>query len=237
VTRIANAGSDLLGAVSPGEIVTISGSFLGPDTALGLQLTSTGSLITQLGDTIVSFDGIQAPLIQVSSQQITAIAPYEIDGRASVNLVVKNKEKSSPPINLAVVAAAPGIFLSKAIGTAFLTIFNSDLSVNGPNHGAAKGSSIILFATGEGLLNPLPQTGSIATPNGGGFAKPVNAVSATIDGQTAQVQYAAQGPGLISGIMQVELTIPAGSSSGQVALVLTIGTASTVLQMVTVTVL
>lgn len=233
VTKIVNAASDLTGDVSPGEILVITGSFLA-QSDIGFQLGSNQTLATQLGDTTVMFDEIQAPLIAVSAGQVTAIAPYEIDGRASVSLKVQNKGQSSAPVSLAVVATAPGIFQAKTIGPSYLTILNGDLSVNSAAKPAAKYSPITIFATGEGILTPAVQTGSIATPTGDAFSKPASAVSLTIGGQAAQVLYAGQGPGLFSGVLQVQATIPAASASGPEPLVLTIGNADTKLQTITV---
>src|SRR5581483_314805 len=78
VTAIVSAADFLAGSVSPGELVTIFGSNIGPSTPLGLTLSSTGTVETTLGTTTVTFNGIAAPLIYVSANQINAIVPYEV---------------------------------------------------------------------------------------------------------------------------------------------------------------
>jgi len=87
-TTLVNSASNTPGAVSPGEIITIYGSNLGPATAMGLQLTGAGLVATTLGNTQVTFDNIPAPLIYVSATQINAIVPYEIAGRVNTNVVI-----------------------------------------------------------------------------------------------------------------------------------------------------
>jgi uncharacterized protein (TIGR03437 family) len=50
-------------------------------------------------------------------------------------------------------------------------------------------------------------------------------VTATIDGYPATVVFNGEAPGIIAGVMQVNLAIPAGASSGAVPVVVRIGDA------------
>src|SRR5205085_11634718 len=81
VTKVQNAASFAFGAVSPGELVYLEGTDLGPATLVQLALDANGNVSTKLDDTQVLFDGVPAPLVYVSDTKITAIAPYEISGR------------------------------------------------------------------------------------------------------------------------------------------------------------
>lgn len=63
IGAIANAGSYAAGSVSPGEIVTLFGSNMGPDVLVGLVLDANGNVATNLAGTSVLFDGTPAPLI------------------------------------------------------------------------------------------------------------------------------------------------------------------------------
>jgi len=56
---IVNAASYAGGSVSPGEIVTIFGTFPGPASLVTLQLNSQGDVSTNLGGMEVSFDGFK----------------------------------------------------------------------------------------------------------------------------------------------------------------------------------
>jgi uncharacterized protein (TIGR03437 family) len=84
------------------------------------------------------------------------------------------------------------------------------------------------------VLTPPVTTGSVAEPIGGAFAKLVTAISLTIDGQSAQIQYSGQFPGLISGILQIQAIVPSSVGSGPMPLVLTIGSATTSSQSITI---
>jgi uncharacterized protein (TIGR03437 family) len=51
-------------------------------------------------------------------------------------------------------------------------------------------------------------------------------VAAAIDGQPAQVQYVGAAPGLVAGVFQMNLVVPATVSSGNVSLVVSFGSAT-----------
>jgi uncharacterized protein (TIGR03437 family) len=56
---------------------------------------------------------------------------------------------------------------------------------------------------------------------------PILPVTATVGGVTATVAYAGSAAGLVSGVMQVNLIIPAGApTGGSVPIVVTVGTTS-----------
>ena len=80
--------------------------------------------------------------------------------------------------------------------------------MNGPGKPAAKGSVVAVYMTGEGETNTVPADGSIAPVNGTGLYKPLLAVTATVGGIPATVQYFGSSPGIVYGVMQVNLTIP-----------------------------
>jgi uncharacterized protein (TIGR03437 family) len=62
-------------------------------------------------------------------------------------------------------------------------------------------------------------------------------VSVTIGGLTAQIEYAGEAPGLVSGVLQVNAVIPAGIAPGsQPSVILTVGSASSAQQTITVAV-
>jgi uncharacterized protein (TIGR03437 family) len=88
---------------------------------------------------------------------------------------------------------------------------NQDSTPNGPSHRAAKGSAIVIFATGAGLTFPASVDGIIA---GASPPKPVLPVTAAVGGQPAQVSYAGGAPFEINGILQVNIVIPASAQSG-----------------------
>ena len=222
---IVNAASLQPGAVSPGEIVTIFGAGLGPSDGVGFSLTTQSTVPTMLAGVTVSFDEYPAPLLYVAGQQINAIVPYEIAGSAVTKVVVARNGAASPAISMQVADTAPAIFSG---------ILNADNSYNSPDNPAAKGSVIQFFATGEGSY-----AGSITgavTPSQPPFPRPIAPVAVTIGGQPAQILYAGEAPGLISGVLQVNAVINGNVASGPQAVVLTVGDNSNAFQTITVTV-
>lgn len=227
VTAIVNAADFLAGnGVSPGELVTIFGSSIGPATPIGLQLTSGGAVATTLGATSVTFNGIAAPLIYVSANQINAIVPYEVTGTTSANVVIMNDNAASQSFQVNIVPTAPGIFASGQNGSGQGAILNQNLSLNESTNPAAAGTVIAIYATGEGQLTPAGVTASVTPSTGTNFPKPNAAVTVTIGGQPATVLYAGEAPGLVSGVLQVNAMVPAGLTTGNQPVVITVGGAS-----------
>ena len=82
---------------------------------------------------------------------------------------------------------------------------------------------ISIYATGEGRTSPPGVTGSVT---GSDLKNPVLQVSAKIGGQRAEVQYAGSAPGLVAGVLQVNVKIPENAPTGAVPIAIVVGTAS-----------
>lgn len=216
---VVSAASGLGNGVSPGEIVAVYGQDLGPSSlALG-TFDADNVLSNTVGGTQVLFDGKPAPLIYSVAGQLSAIVPYAVAGKTSTQVQIQYNGKSSPMIQVPVVDAAPGIF--NVPGSSQAAALNADLSVNNSGTPAAKGSVIVLFATGEGQTNPGGVDGKIATDT---FPKPVLPVTVTIGGTAAQVLYYGAAPFEVAGVLQINAMIPAAVASGAVPVVVQVGT-------------
>lgn len=220
VSLVGSAASFLTGAVAPGEILTISGSGLGPNSGLGFELTSTGLIGTALGETEVLFDGVPAPILYTQQNQLTVIVPFAASGLANIQMIVENNGVSSLPLTIPVAASAPALFTTGGNGIGQGAILNEDGSQNSAANPAANGSVIVLYATGAGQTNPLGIDGLLA---GDILPTPVLPVSVTIGGQAAKVLYAGAAPGLVAGVMQVNALVPEGIHSGAVPVQLKVG--------------
>ncbi|MEP6538629.1 MAG: IPT/TIG domain-containing protein [Bryobacteraceae bacterium] len=223
ITAVVNAANNQPGAVSPGELVTIYGTAIGPATGVGLQLTSNGMVSTNLGNTVVTFDGIPAPLTYVSANQINVIVPYEVNGRTTTNIVVQRATVNSTATNVRVTDTAPAIFTASQGAAGQGAILNANNTPNSSANPAAKGSAVAIFGTGEGQLIPGGVTGSVTANSGLTFPKPVGNVSVTVGGVPAAVQYAGSAPGLVAGVLQVNVVIPQSVASGNQPVVITVG--------------
>ena len=219
---VVNAASFAGGAVAPGEMITIFGAGIGPATFTNFAITSTGRFDNYLANTKITFDGVPAPFIYVSSMQTTVMVPYSVAGKTSTQMVITHAGRASAPINLAVSAAAPGLFSADSSGQGNGAILNQDNTVNTPENPAAKGSYIALFGTGDGQTNPAGVDGLIASK---AYPKPVLPVRIAIGGIEAEVAYTGAAPGGIAGFFQMNAKIPDNVPSGAVPVVVTVGTA------------
>ena len=91
LTAGINAASYVGGSVSPGEIVVIFGSGLGPNTLVGPQLDAGGYVSSSLAGTQVLFDGVAAPIIYTQASQVSVVVPYEVIGRTQVQVVYQGQ--------------------------------------------------------------------------------------------------------------------------------------------------
>jgi uncharacterized protein (TIGR03437 family) len=100
-------------------------------------------------------------------------------------------------------AAAPGIFAVNAANQA--AVLNLDGTLNSPSNPAAPGSIIAIYGTGGGATNPMGRTGEVAPLIQAPLTLPV---AVQINGQNVDVIYAGAAPGLISGVIQINVRIP-----------------------------
>src|ERR1039457_3867104 len=107
VTNVASYGN---GSISPGEMVVIFGTGMGPSNVVGFQLDQQGRVATTVSQVQVLFDGNPAPLIYVSAKQISAMVPYGITGTASTQIQVVYQGSTSDSFQKPIAPSAPGIF-------------------------------------------------------------------------------------------------------------------------------
>jgi uncharacterized protein (TIGR03437 family) len=227
IKGVTNAASYATGAVSPGELVTLFGTAIGPATAADATTDpSTGKLSTTIGGVQVLFNGISAPMIYASSTQVSAVVPYEMAPVASPSVWIKYAGQTSNAFQLTSTTTAPGLFTQNASGSGPGSILNQDNSVNGPGNRAVKGSIVQVYLTGEGATSPPSVTGAITTATlvpPQVTPAPLLAVGVTISGQPALYVYAGEAPGLVAGMMQLNVQIPANGASGELPILVSVG--------------
>ena len=236
LSTIANAGSGAFGTIAPGELIDIKGTNLGPTTAASFTVGAGNTLNSTLNGVQVLFDGIPGTPIYVSPTQINAIVPYEIAGRAVTNVVVSYLNQLSASIPQNVANQAPGIFTWSANGSGQASVLNQNYTYNGPSIGlvenganittspAAAGQFIVVYMTGGGQTNPPSVTGTV-TPSAVGsplYAIPLSSITATINGVNAPVIWAGASPGEVNGVIQVDITVPAGVHGNALPVAITV---------------
>jgi uncharacterized protein (TIGR03437 family) len=228
IAAVANAASWQTGPVSPGELVSIFGISIGPSTTSTLMLDQGGNVSTTLDGVQVLFSGIPAPQTYVGGGQINAVVPYELAGVANPSVQVKAGGQASNAFPLALTPAAPALFTSNGSGAGPGAILNQDNSLNGPDHPAAKGDYVVLYMTGEGLTDSCA-TGKITTVSAGPrlTPQPLLSPAVLVGGQPAFVAWYGEAPDLVSGVLQVNIQIPANAPSGDVPISVSLGGIST----------
>jgi len=206
-SEVLSAASFTSGPVAPGEIITLIGSGIGPVPA---QQPASGITSTVLGGVTVYFDGITAPLLYAGPNQINAIVPFEIAGESATNMLVENSGQVVAGYLLPVADAAPAIFTLNASGTGPGAVLNYDLTLNSPTNPAARGSMIVVYATGVGSMNPQPTDGQATTV----ASYPNLPLSVTIGGLAANVLYSGVAPGEVAGLIQINCVVPQDVTPG-----------------------
>jgi uncharacterized protein (TIGR03437 family) len=228
IKGVTNAASYATGSVSPGELVTIFGTNIGPVTAASATTDpATSKLATTIGGVQVLFNGTAAPMIYASSTQVSAVVPYEMASVVSPSVWIKYLGQTSNVYQLTTATTAPGLFTQNASGSGPGAILNQDNTLNGPNNPAAKGSIVQVYLTGEGQTSPPGITGAITTaslPPPQVTPAPLLAIGVTINGLPALYVYAGEAPGLVAGMMQLNVQIPATALSGDLQILVSIGT-------------
>jgi endo-1,4-beta-xylanase len=225
--NVLNAASYAGGAVAPGEIVTIFGANYGPANLVAGQLDASGRFPANVAGVQVLFDGVLAPLVYAKAGQVSAIVPFEVAGEQQTAIQYQYNPGSGAVVSntamAPVTAAAPAIFALDASGSGPGAILNADYMVNSASNPVAAGGAILVFGTGGGAIVGGAADGALAPGAGSLVTQPV---TATIGGVAAIVLYAGPAPGLVNGMIQVNLTVPAGLTPGPQPVAITVGTAA-----------
>jgi len=211
-------------SVAPGELISLFGADLAP----ALPYIPTGGVAESSNAFGVFFNGIPAPILYSSAQQINLQVPYQIAGASTVAMQVLNQQIANPVSEthtLGVVERQPAIFLSPAafespfpglstcggasvLGQAAVAL-NADGTVNDCSNPATVGSMVTVFLNGFGPATPALATGAIVT------SPPIDLAPSLDPGSFTGTTVIATTtvPGSITGVAQVQLTV--GGASGQ----------------------
>jgi len=219
VTVSSSAGPSLIGvansaasfvspAVAPNELVSLFGIGIGPAIPATAPVTDGQAPLT-LDGVGVSFDGISAELLYVGPTQINAVVPSQIYGRDNVTVEVTTPSGTIQGTRMSLRPSQPQVFLASQDGSLPpAAALNQDGTTNSASNPAEQGSIVSVWATGAG-----------ATMDDGLPALPVTVLDVQRIGAekrlfySLEVLYAAQAPGMVNGVMQINFRLPESSSA------------------------
>src|SRR5258708_4002174 len=206
-------------ALSAGSLASIFGSNLAATTS-----SAQPPLPIQLGGTSVSVNGIAAPLLFVSPNQIDFQVPSPGDMVPGVSsaagIVVATAAGQSAPYQLAAGStAAPGIFTVNSTGCGLGAVLNvaadGGVSLNSPTNSAAPGTFISIYGTGNGSVLNSPPDGTPAPASP--LAVSLGGASPLFDfsegGNEGPTFWIGRAPALV-GVDQFNFLVPATARQG-----------------------
>jgi uncharacterized protein (TIGR03437 family) len=211
ITAVANGASFLADAVSPGEVLAVFGANLGPAQLTNLQMNAGGQVTSTLANTQIFFDGVSAPMLYTSANQIGAVVPFGTAG-PTTQVVVSSQGQSSSALTMPVLPATPALFSLDGTGGGPGAILNQDGSPNSAANPADRGSVVVLYGTGAGQTDPAGEDGMIS--GGLPLSTPLLPMTVFIDNQPAEVLYAGAAPGMVQGVIQINARVPDTASIG-----------------------
>jgi uncharacterized protein (TIGR03437 family) len=204
----ANLASDIANQGSaPGEIIVLTGTGLGPAQGIGAVPDAAGQYPTTLGGVQVLFNST-APLLFVQANEIHTVVPFYVSEPAAVQ--VQYGSQNPPALDAPLSNVNPGIFSVNGQGA----IVNQDGPVNTPANPAALGSIVSVYCTGTGYLETPVADGSVAP-----IPPPYNVTELaypelTFAGVPGATLWSGAAPGLIEGVTQINVQLPAALPSG-----------------------
>lgn len=195
--------------VSPGEVVTLAGLNL----AASPQVATSPPFPTTLGGVQVMVNSIAAPLISVSSTQVSFLVPYEVTSSLAGIQVVNSGTNggTSNTVTLPVNMTTPGLFTFQQNGIGSVAALHQNYSFVNSSNPAQPGEIIQVYLTGLGTVTPSIADGA-AGPSST-FSNTTNTITAYINGETATVGYAGLAPTL-GGLYQLNVTVPTDLTTG-----------------------
>ena len=216
-----SAASFAVGAISPGELVTLFGSGLGPLTGVQPAASLQTPYPVQAAGTEVTFDGTPAALLWVQDSQINLVIPRSLTPGRNTQVCVSSNMVATNCLEIPVAPTTPAVFMAD---TRYAAALNQDGSVNSAANPAAPGSIVTVFATGLGPVTPAPPEGALA-----GFPLPTNDLTFGVEAIYTlgiptgvevdvpfEVEYEGPAPFLVEGVSQINFRIAPYASYGAV---------------------
>jgi uncharacterized protein (TIGR03437 family) len=224
ITNAANY-TPITNAYAPGELVSLYGNFgVSPQSANAIPIS------TMLGGVQVFVNGVAAPVLYVSSTQISIWIPYETSTADNpvyfATFQVSVNGTKSNEVTVYVDNSSPGIYTYPANGISAGAILHIDYKLVSDSDPAVPNETVELFMNGLGSVTPAVGDGQAASGTSLSYSDEFNNGDLLVyldDGVDAPAQanvlFAGLAPGLV-GLYQVNFTVPAsGLADGPVYII------------------
>ena len=210
LTCMVNGASLAVGAIAPGEIVTLFGAGLGPQQGVQPQATAHSPYPTQAAGVEVTFDGRSAPLLWVQDSQINVVAPWSLTPGQNTQVCASYNNAPTNCLTWPVVQSAPAVFTVDGSSAAAQ---NQDGTMNSADNPAPLGSIITIWATGLGPITPPQADGTLVE-----LPLPQNVLPVVVRAWWCfpfscstfpiyEVTYAGPAPSLVAGASQINFKV------------------------------
>jgi uncharacterized protein (TIGR03437 family) len=224
---VLNAASRVAGPIAPGMVVAITGSNLGDPSFPGNCMNGTPVPNTCTAVRVL-VNGVAVPKLFDSGSEVTFQAPFNLSGTTAtvqVTSSLSGSTVSSAIVTVPVAAVNPGIYTAGGTGTGTAYYFDGTGLIPQYSQPVLPGDTVVLFATGFGVTNPVVATGVLGPSSPGAMS--AAAVTMTINNKSVPVTYAGLEPGNQSGAVvgydEVVFTVPAGLAQGSYPVMVTAG--------------
>lgn len=205
--------------IAPGEIIALFGSGLSSSNLNAPALP----LPTTLGNVRVTINGQNAPIFYVTPGQISVLVPQAVtpdNGIENATVQVINNNVASNAVTVYTNYTAPGVFSlgGNGIGPAAAVLLNA--SVVSSANPASAGSTVLMFATGLGEVDPAVTDGAAAPSSPLAMATDSSLDQVVVGGAQETVTFNGLTPGL-AGLFQLNTGIvgstPLGADLAEIA--------------------
>jgi uncharacterized protein (TIGR03437 family) len=198
--------------IAPGEFITIFG------TGLPLRSSVVPPFPTNLNGVQLLINNKAVPLYLITEFQVFAVVPFSITG-STATIVLDNNGTRSNTITVPVAATAPGIATVLQSGIGLGAIQHADGTPVSASKPAARGETIVIYATGLGQVTP-PVADGFPAP-GSPLAKTNSVLTVFFNGTCANspncdasnIGYQGLTP-TYAGLYQINVTVPMNTLTG-----------------------
>jgi uncharacterized protein (TIGR03437 family) len=186
--------------LSPGAMINIRGSSLAKGNSTGRP-----PLTPEINGTRVFIGGSPVPLASIGETRIEAIVPYDLAVNTRHQVFVRQGDRMSVPVTVAMASAQPGIFTQDGSGEGPGLVYNAADRLVSPENPVAAGEEILIVCSGLGPLET-PVLAGTAGPDAP-LARIAGALMLSIGGRNADYSFAGLAPGL-AGVYHVRAKVP-----------------------------